>query len=419
MNDSDLPLNYNNRSVRTHIREMDVHTGMLNSVALSSYLRYRKRVSGAKDDLLNNLKVVRCSELKMPVLVVARDRLMTPEEEASVLKTAFTHRQLNVFHVLNCKKMGLGNESYEVRLDSERGPLIAVVLRDALTDEEAIESKLLLKCHDNVCLGWSKGCEADTRPTSESIIPNLKNFKVMKSSGLTSSNVSMIVRVGPTKKDGSGQPSILYKNKIGDVIKRPFCSVLDRHKWNRKGVNSLEHNVKEMGGVENISIIERVTSIYKAYVPIYLSSRGFDRSEIEDCMSTIDSSVSVSTLKLTDRNSIGVHRDPPTPMPACAFGMTTYEYCEESKSWISRIKGGKLYLINGLIMLDYSPRDVVLFDGNKAHGVTKLVRKQTGGDNWRFSVLLFSRWRREKRMMKPGNYCGMGDSIAKRPRRIR
>jgi hypothetical protein len=68
-------------------------------------------------------------------------------------------------------------------------------------------------------------------------------------------------------------------------------------------------------------------------------------------MTRLDDSLTLSTLKLTCNNQIMVHRDPPTPMPAGAFGMTTNISDENSGEWKKGGKGGQLYLMNGLFSL--------------------------------------------------------------------
>ena len=75
--------------------------------------------------------------------------------------------------------------------------------------------------------------------------------------------------------------------------------------------------------------------------------------------------------------------------------------------------GGRLYLADGLVDLSYGPRDVVLLDGNFAHGITSLRAlagqggKKRAPELQRFSLIFFSRMFKAmgpKRICKHGNY---------------
>ena len=145
----------------------------------------------------------------------------------------------------------------------------------------------------------------------------------------------------------------------------------------------------------------------------------------------------VTTLLVNEGSSrCGVHHDPPAPLPALIAGSTAWHWkcdaldppCEElahvlplcalspppsphasphapilahrGGTWERKQKGGRLFLLDGLFDLQYGPRDVLLLDGRFAHGVTTLrdlphtVGSRTQLE--RHSLILFSRWRREK-----------------------
>ena len=73
--------------------------------------------------------------------------------------------------------------------------------------------------------------------------------------------------------------------------------------------------------------------------------------------------------------------------------------------------GGRLFLADGLVDISYGPTDVVLLDGNIPHGITNLRDLPGQGTTTRpelrrFSVILFSDFKREKGMRKHGNYDG-------------
>ena len=79
--------------------------------------------------------------------------------------------------------------------------------------------------------------------------------------------------------------------------------------------------------------------------------------------------------------------------------------------WQQQRGGGRLFAADGMFDLSYGPRDVVLLDGNLPHGITRLsAPKGTTGSRAeleRFSLIMFSTFKRRDRMMKHGNYCPM------------
>jgi hypothetical protein len=204
MNDNNIPpLGVRDKSVRKNMKLMDEHSELMNERALESYREYRNRVMGDESDLLRGLSVFRSRSGELPVVVISADRLMSAQEESAVLKTSFSSKQLNMLHICNCKKLRLENTSFEIRVGNRHGRIIAIFLRNVLTKTDSLQNKLLLECHDSESKWWTKGCEADTRPTAESIVSNLRDVNVMHSSGFTKSNVSKIQHIGPLKSDGS------------------------------------------------------------------------------------------------------------------------------------------------------------------------------------------------------------------------
>ena len=70
-------------------------------------------------------------------------------------------------------------------------------------------------------------------------------------------------------------------------------------------------------------------------------------------------------------------------------------------------------MADGMIRLDYSPRDLILFDGNFAHGVSNIITPSGVGRNIeRFSIIVFFRWGKEK-IKKAGDYTGYGKYLDK------
>jgi hypothetical protein len=119
---------------------------------------------------------------------------------------------------------------------------------------------------------------------------------------------------------------------------------------------------------------------------------------------------SVSTLLVNEGSSkIGIHHDPPAPLPALIAGPGTAQLADGK--WQPFGAGGRLFLADGLFDISYGPRDVVLIDGNVPHGITRLSAPTgtTAGrpELERFSLIMFSTFKRRDRMLKHGNYSPM------------
>ena len=123
--------------------------------------------------------------------------------------------------------------------------------------------------------------------------------------------------------------------------------------------------------------------------------------------------LNMSTMLLNEGSSqAGPHHDMPCPCPAlvCGQGM-----CElRDGQWHPRGVGGRLFVADGLFDISYGPTDVVLLDGNVLHGITSLRDQKGKGQHKkgkpeleRFSVIMFSSFKREGGMWGHGKYQGM------------
>jgi hypothetical protein len=203
---SSLPPNYNDKSVRLYMQNMDKVTKKLNDEGLDAFRSYRKRITGEGSNLLEGVSL-HVSVNGLYVVVLDSSRFMNFIEERAVIKMVLSSKKLNSLHVCNSKTLGIGNESFEIRRDHTEGPIVAIVLRGVLTLAESKQFLTVRKCHYNHSSWWSKGCKADLRPTSEQIVTQLSSPpRKMKSSGFTSSNVKKMLRVGPLRQNGSGRP---------------------------------------------------------------------------------------------------------------------------------------------------------------------------------------------------------------------
>jgi hypothetical protein len=132
----------------------------------------------------------------------------------------------------------------------------------------------------------------------------------------------------------------------------------------------------------------------KQFLGRYLHSHGYPQGNIDSCQTSLSNNLKLSTLLLTSNKDIGVHRDPMAPCPACIFGHTTHTL--ENNTWSNKDKGGILFILDGLFALDYGPCDIVIIDGNIAHGVTQVQRVNVKGVTKRFSAIIFCTWNREQ-----------------------
>ena len=145
----------------------------------------------------------------------------------------------------------------------------------------------------------------------------------------------------------------------------------------------------------------------------------------------IGAHLEMTTLLINEGSSrCGIHHDPPAPLPALVAGPTGWRLSEQRGShphpnvvpeqyrdiavsppnsphcpkpqWVQSQKGGRLFLLDGLWDLSYGPCDAVLLDGRYMHGVSVLRdmplanRSSRRAELERFSLILFSKWHREK-----------------------
>ena len=147
-----------------------------------------------------------------------------------------------------------------------------------------------------------------------------------------------------------------------------------------------------------------VERAFRDNITQYMESRGLPQHYIEKCEEQLQSTIELSTLVVSRNLPIGIHRDPHTPVFAAVFGHTTYQYTKGL--WKNNNKGGSLFFVDGLLDLSYSPRDIVLMDGNIAHGVTAVGRNRECVSVERFSGIMFSTFER-RRVLTPGKYSGI------------
>ncbi|KAL9180206.1 hypothetical protein ACHAXT_008176 [Thalassiosira profunda] len=355
---------------------------------------------GLGSNHLAGLTVVR-PDGRLPVVVVDRSCRMPPEVVASVLKTTFSEKGSCLFR-RNSQSLGLANSSFELREGDVDGPILAIVLRDVFSMQEARATYAIYDGHKVKSVGWMKGCEADPRPTSSTMAASLETH-AMDGAGLRSTNVKEVLHIGSTAKNKAAAGCrIKYKNPDGEIKDRPFSSHINRHTWATSGKNTLLNNVAQDSLPLVRGYISKLESEYMKHITPYMLSRGWPLEEID--LEGIRASIEMSTLEVTAAKNIAIHRDPPTPTFAAVSGHGMSEVVDNK--FVRSHKGGNLFLADGMFRLDYSGRDLVLLDGNVAHGVSDIRRGQNGsGEPARFSMITFSRWMREA-MKMPGKYTG-------------
>ena len=101
-------------------------------------------------------------------------------------------------------------------------------------------------------------------------------------------------------------------------------------------------------------------------------------------------------------------------MPALIFGNTVHRF--DGEKWVRRAFGGRLFSADGLWSLEYGPSDIILLDGNFAHGITALKSLPGAGhvkgrkQMERFSIIMFNKFQREA--MKDGlNYVPLWRAV--------
>ena len=117
-------------------------------------------------------------------MVFKSDGKMRPAEVIQTLKSTMLEYKSNLSHRSSIG-LGIANLSFVIRLDSSKGPIIAMVCRNAFSHELALALYAIEIGHNDVSVGWNpQGCEASTFPTKESLLSQLNDAKAMKSDGL-------------------------------------------------------------------------------------------------------------------------------------------------------------------------------------------------------------------------------------------
>jgi len=384
-----------NRPIRLKNNKVAAHFGDHNYKELEKRKQaaFRKYIRDNKlNDSTNGLELRRGEdERKLPVVIISSSLMMDKNLGNKITKICPSDKGLNLDN--RCGK-GIGlhpEESFEVRWDD--GTLIAVMLRNVFSKEDAKTSLLFEEEHRTHSKGWNRGCEADLVPRVNKIMYQLNNERPMKSTGINP--IATILSVKPGGKGNTTCTRAFYQHLDGNKTSVPFSSFIDRMKWVPSGEKKDsrcrcydEFLERVEGGRDYFS---KMKTTYLELCTYFMG--GDVINEISD---DIVKTIRLNTNIIDDKEStMGIHHDIPTPTPAMATGSTNYRF--EDGEWTLKQNGGRLFIAEGLFWLDYRPTDCVAFDGNIPHGVSRLRPIHPNNlqpEYRRFSIIMFSVYKR-------------------------
>ena len=344
-------------------------------------------------------------ENSLPVIVISSELKMDATVGTDVTKICPSDKGLNLDK--RCAAfLGLKpDESFEVRWDGIDGDLIVMMFRNVFTPREAQAAGLFKQEHVLHSKGWNRGCEADLIPRENTTRRQINNpDMILGTSGINPDN--SLVSVGPGGIGRTTGIRVHYHNgKRAPGI--PFSSFLNRFKWVRTGTGDDGHKYDQfLRRSENIAAakyFEKLKAIYMRHCLAFMGEK------YKNCLNEVEASLLMNTNIIDDVDStMAIHKDPTTPTPALAAGPSNYVFDEVKEEWTLSHNGGRLYIAEGLFWIDYCPTDVALFDGNVPHGVSRLrprgVDKSQSVVYERFSIILFSKFRRTGGMRKHGHF---------------
>jgi hypothetical protein len=349
---------------------------------------------------------------RLPVIVISSSLQQDRKEAAKMTGICPSDRGLNLDQR---SAVGLGldpTDSYEVRWDGVDGALIALVLRDVFSPEEAAAVRLFEEEHKKHSKGWSRGCEADLISRENRTRMQLKRNRLVDSSGIN--HECKLTKIGPGGKGKTTKVKMSYKNPDGKEINLPFNSFLDRMKWTPRGAKD-GHKYQQFLDKSDSSATHYFQTLKDRYLQNCLL---FMDEKYIHSINEIESEILMNTNVIDDYESVmAIHHDVATPTPALVAGSSNFQY--SNGGWQRKNNGGRLFLAEGLFWIDFNPTDIALFDGNVPHGVTYMRPLKCHGDQKleteirvdglseherynRFTIVLFSTFGRTKKKMHGG-----------------
>eukprot|EP00985_Skeletonema_marinoi_P026660 scaffold20865_cov150-Skeletonema_marinoi.AAC.3 len=310
------------------------------------------------------LQLIR-EEGKRPVVIISSKLMMDKDIGKEITKICPSEKGLNLRNRCSSALMLNDDESFEICWDD--GTLIAVVLRNVFSDEEAALSLLFEEEHKKHSVGWNRGCEADLVPRENQMRYQVNNTKAMKSTGINPNAI-----INSVKHGGKGETTgtrMYYQHPNGHNTSVPFSMYIDRKKWlpsgEKKDVRSacIDHYLES--NIEAKLYYSKMKTIYLKVCAQFM------KSTVEEISDNIMKTIRLNTNIIDDKEStMGIHHDMPTPTPAMVTGPSNYIL--DNGEWRLKHRGGRLFLAEGLFSIQYGPRDIVAFDGNVPHGLTRM-----------------------------------------------
>jgi hypothetical protein len=293
-------------------------------------------------------------------------------------------------------RWGVPRDALQFELRLKSGRKVFTVLRDVLTDAEALSGFYEWRiAHDEYGTPWTQGCEADGLPDSRRIQGAIKTAAYASGSRMVEGFT--IGELAPRSGSVNNELCATYykMNKKGKILSRTrqMSNPIDRYKWGTKELRD------ELGPYTCATkLYDKLRDIYAEHVPAWLMSYGFP-TDVQNGFDLRRHLVATSLVTNEGSSRASIHRDPLCPLPAMICGLRQYLWDANAQAWARQGAKARFFLADGAVPLELTPRDVLLIDGHFAHGV-ELFADARGGESVkrrefeRFTVVLFSTWDR-------------------------
>jgi hypothetical protein len=275
--------------------------------------------------------------------------------------------------------------------------------RNVFTPEEAKASDIFQRHHEQHSLGWNRGCQADSIPRENEMAYQLRQEKMMKSTGVNAGSTINEVKSGG--KGNTNTTRLYYKHPSKPPTSVTFGTFIDRMTWISKTMKKDRRSVSYDEFLDNCELSALVYWKKLRATYIELCSK-FMKKSVSETESLLNGTIKLNTNIFDDKVSrLHIHHDKPCLAPALATGSSNYKY--QNDRWIPKHRGGRLFLAEGVFWLDYRPTDIVVFCGCIPHGTTlmKPLNKTCGDQSFkRFSMIMFSVYGRGKNMRSHGYF---------------
>lgn len=294
-------------------------------------------------------------------------------KKKKALQKYFSFRRLNSDHYKLEPVVGVRH------WDDEHKKLQALILRDWLSPEAALGQQAIALVYSVLEAGLNKGCASSGLITVRSINTALNDLYAMSNYGVERHRV-LYIKITST----CGSARLVYQNSEGQRKEFQFGRYLDFHLTNKEGilkwVSSLEFTKDYLAYVE--AYFHETETILEQLAPYFMTTTGRQAfAKHTNCLNELRVGMNLCTHCAS---TISCHEDNASAIPAL---VTCTNAAGHNASWTH----GSLYLAEGGIKIPYGPRDVVLINGNRLHGVTMLHPDHKQKECSRFSLVQFLR----------------------------